>query len=735
MRQPWPWLRADPRHGQIATLTLLLCYGFSWLAFDLSLAQALVTIGSALAAQAGTDWWSGRPLVSGAKSALISSLSLCLLLRTDHLLLAASAALIAIVSKVVIRIRDKHVFNPTNLALVVMLLATDAAWVSPGQWGTNAVLAFTFACSGLLVVHRATRSDVTFAFLACYAGLVFARSLWLGEPLAIPVHRLESGAFLLFAFFMISDPKTTPDSRVGRVIFAAAVAVGAVYVQFRLFRTNGFLWSLAVFSPFVPLIDRVLPAARYHWPAALVPPGSRPWRSAMVRRVVMVLLGWMALFSGAGRAEAFCGFYVARADTRLFNKASQVVLVRDGDRTVLTMANDFRGDPREFAMVIPVPTAIARDQINVGDKALLDHLDGFTAPRLVEYYDVDPCARTEWRSRDRLAASAIPEAGRKQSVERGLGVTIEAQYTVGEYDILILSATQSAGLEQWLRQNGYRIPVGASSVLSTYIKQNMRFFVARVNLAEQAKTGYATLRPLQVAYESPKFMLPIRLGMVNADGPQELFVYALTRRGRVEATNYRTVSLRTDVAIPTYLKDPSEFGRMYRAMFDQHVKREEMRAVFLEYAWDMAWCDPCAADPLTPDELRRLGVFWLDNANGPRLGWQAPAGAPQSVFVTRLHVRYDQAHFPEDLVFQETGNRANFQGRYVLQHAWAGPTRCSAAAEYVRSLPARFEHEAQTLSSLTGWSIDEIRRRMAEGGLRPAPAAGEVPWWRRLWGW
>jgi hypothetical protein len=128
-------------------------------------------------------------------------------------------------------------------------------------------------------------------------------------------------------------------------------------------------------------------------------------------------------------------------------------------------------------------------------------------------------------------------------------------------------------------------------------------------------------------------------------------------------------------------------------------------------------------------------VFWLDNANGPHLGGRAPGGAPQSVFVTRLHMRYDQAHFPEDLVFQETGNRVNFQGRYVLRHAWAGPTRCSAAAEYVRSLPARFEREAQTLSSLTGWSIDEIRRRMAEGGLRPAPAAGEVPWWRRLWGW
>jgi Na+-translocating ferredoxin:NAD+ oxidoreductase RnfD subunit len=738
---PWEWLRADPRHGQIAALALLFTYGVGWLAFDITGPQAAATIGTALAVQALADTVTGRGRLSGAKSALISSLSLCLLLRTDHLWLAATASAIAVLSKFLIRVRDKHVFNPTNLALVALLLTTDAAWVSPGQWGTQAVLAFGFACAGLLVVHRAERSDVTIAFLAVYAGLVFARSTWLGEPMTIPLHRLESGAFLLFAFFMISDPRTTPDSRAGRVIFATVVAVGAAYVHFRLFRSNGFLWSLALASPFVPLLDRLLPAARYHWPSTVRSMADSLRRSSMVRRVACVLFGVLGLASTAATAEAFCGFYVARADTRLFNKASQVVLVRDGDRTVLTMANDFRGDLREFAMVIPVPTSITRDQIHVGDKALLDHLDAFTAPRLVEYFDTDPCARME-RRQDLafpMAASPSNEVARRAGA-RSLGVTIEAQYTVGEYDILILSATQSSGLEQWLRQNGYRIPAGATGILGTYIKQNMRFFVARVNLGEQAKLGYSSLRPLQVAYESPKFMLPIRLGMVNADGAQELFVYALTRKGRIETTNYRTVKLRTDVEIPTYLKDPAEFGRMYRAMFARQVQQEQMRAVFLEYAWDMAWCDPCAADPLTADELRRLGVFWLNDDTpiwsvGPPPPSVRPPARPQDVFVTRLHVRYDQAHFPEDLAFQETGDRSNFQGRYVLRHAWKGPVRCEAAEAYMRSLPERHEREAQTLVSLTGWAIDEIRTRMGlstRGG--PVVPAAELPWWKRVWG-
>ena len=307
---------------------------------------------------------------------------------------------------------------------------------------------------------------------------------------------------------------------------------------------------------------------------------------------------------------------------------------------------------------------------------------------------------------------------------------------MGEYDILILSAQQSSGLETWLRESGYRIPPGASAVLGSYIRQHMRFFVAKVNLQQQSALGFATLRPLQVAYESPKFMLPIRLGMVNADGTQELFVYTLTRRGRVESTNYQTVKLQTDIEIPAYLKDPSEFGKMYRAMFDQHVRREDMRAVFQEYAWDMGWCDPCAADPLSRDELRQLGVSWLDGrADVSRPGFGRGVAAGQDVFVTRLHVRYDQAHFPEDLVFHETGDRTNFQGRYVLRHAWTGPMACAEGDTYRRELRARQGREAEALASLTGWPLADIRRRQGAGPVAPPadPAADAAPWWRKLW--
>jgi len=434
-------------------------------------------------------------------------------------------------------------------------------------------------------------------------------------------------------------------------------------------------------------------------------------------------LALLSILTSIPAADAFCGFYVAKADTKLFNKASQVVLVRHEDKTVLTMANDFQGDPKEFAIVIPVPTFLEKDQIHVGDKALLDHLDAWSAPRLVEYFDEDPCNP---RLRMAMAGMATDMAKGDIQHEKALGVTVEAKYTVGEYDIVILSADQSDGLETWLKENQYRIPDGASKVLEGYIKQKMRFFVAKVNIEEQSKLGFTYLRPIQVAYESPKFMLPIRLGMLNASGPQELFIYALSEKGRVETTNYRVVKLPTGMDIPLYVKD--SFGDFYKAMFSEEVKKEDMRAIFQEYAWDMSWCDPCAAQPLSNDELRKLGVFWLNE--GDTSSRQA---GPQNVFLTRLHLRYDAEHFPEDLVFQETGDRTTFQGRYVLRHPWPGDSDCPAAKHYRQDLVDRQKKEAETLANLTGWDIEDIYRKMdlhADG----SETGGAKKWFQKIWG-
>jgi enediyne biosynthesis protein E5 len=255
----------DPRLYQILVLASLLVYGVVRLDLEVRLPLAAAMLATALLTQyACTRIW--RLPAFDPKSALISGLSLCLLLRTGSVTLGIVAALVTIASKFVIRWQGKHLFNPTNFGIVALMLATDGkVWVSPGQWGSAALFGFLIACLGGLVVNRATRSDVTYAFLAAYLGVVFGRALWLGQPLTIPFHQLASGAFLIFTFFMISDPKTTPDSRAGRLLFALLVALGAGYVHFVLYRPNGLILSLFFLSPLVPLIDRFLPGRQYSW--------------------------------------------------------------------------------------------------------------------------------------------------------------------------------------------------------------------------------------------------------------------------------------------------------------------------------------------------------------------------------------------------------------------------------------------------------------------------------------
>lgn len=496
--------------------------------------------------------------------------------------------------------------------------------------------------------------------------------------------------------------------------------------------------SLQIPTP--PLLRKLFPgkSARFH----------SLFSFRFLQLLVFLSLTGTPLFTT--KAYAFCGFYVAKADAKLFNDSSQVILVRDGDRTVLSMRNDYRGELKDFALVVPVPTVLKKEQIHIGEEALFDRIDSFTAPRLVEYYDPDPCQPPIAYMR-KGAESVGVQSPSSASRSLALGVKIEAEYTIGEYDIVLLSATQSKGLVTWLQENGYVIPAESERALTPYIKQGLTFFVAKVNLENQAKTGFSYLRPIQMAFESPRFMLPIRLGTVNATGPQDLVMYMITRNGRVETTNYRTAKIPSEQEIPLFVR--SKFGEFYQAVFSEALKKEGSPVVFTEYFWDMGWCDPCAADPLTNEELRKLGVFWIneDDNNRPT---SPPAlrGFPQPipVKVTRLHARYDAKHWPDDLMFHETEDTNNFQARYILRHPYENrkesieraPTKDACLqqwSEYNRSLTDRQENRAQTLASLTGWNIRDIRAQMNMQSSKTTKEEekedreGESSWWERLW--
>ncbi|HEX2901353.1 MAG TPA: DUF2330 domain-containing protein [Bacteroidia bacterium] len=441
----------------------------------------------------------------------------------------------------------------------------------------------------------------------------------------------------------------------------------------------------------------------------------------MKSRMLKILLPLCLLLGWAQQAAAFCGFYVAKADATLFNKSSQVIIVRDGDRTVITMSSDYQGDAKDFAMVVPVPEVLMESDIRVVEQYVFEKFDAYTAPRLVEYWDPNPCIR---RYHDMMkgaerAATKSEGSARSEAQAKALGVTIEAKYTVGEYDILILSALESSGLKTWLTDNGYKIPKGADEVLDPYIKDGMKFFVVKVNLEQQKALGVQTLRPLQIQFQSSRFMLPIRLGMANATAAQDMIVYAFTRRGHVETTNYRTTPLPTNRDIPEFIQTDGLFGAFYKAVFERAWAREGKNTVMLEYAWDVSSqrsmkCDPCVTQPITFAELRQAGIWWVEpGQNGGYVG---------DLFVTRLHVRYARKTFPQDLMFLNTSDQGNFQGRYVVRHAPKEKMDCPEGKAYQASLQARRQKELAELAALTGWKTDKWASYVNAAAIAPTPA-------------
>jgi len=412
-------------------------------------------------------------------------------------------------------------------------------------------------------------------------------------------------------------------------------------------------------------------------------------------------------------ADAFCGFYVAGADSsKLFNNATMVVLMREGTRTVLSMQNNYQGPPENFAMVVPVPVVLQKENVKTLPMAVFDKIDKLAAPRLVEYWEQDPCAPLPPPVPMGMPGSVRYRAmGASKSSGADLGVTIEAQFTVGEYEIVILSARDSLGLDTWLRQEKYSIPAGAEPLLRPYVQGGSKFFVAKVDTKKvRFENGMAQLSPLRFHYDSETFALPVRLGLVNSAGTQDLIVHILARGQRYETANFANVAIPTNLDVKDKVRN--DFGSFYAALFDRTLARNP-GAVITEYSWDASTCDPCPGPTLNGADFATFGADVLDGsqvAAPPPGSPPGPPGPPVPVrrpmprwrgggfVLTRLHMRYGKDGLGEDLVFRaappiaggrefltdgsklETGavqsGVNNFQGRYAIRHAWTGPVAC-----------------------------------------------------------
>ena len=415
-----------------------------------------------------------------------------------------------------------------------------------------------------------------------------------------------------------------------------------------------------------------------------------------------------------GDAAAFCGFYVSGAEARLTNNATQVVLMREGLRTVLSMQNGYQGPPQDFAMVVPVPVVLHKENVKTLPRDVFDRVDQLTAPRLVEYWEQDPCPKPGGADKKMELGALRPRAAVAMAAPAANApppVKIEAQFSVGEYDIVVLSATDSSALDQWLHQNGYKIPEGAEPYLRPYVQMGMKFFVAKVDVSkvkfERVGNGpeQAVLSPLRFHYDSDAFNLPVRLGLINSAGTQDLVITILARGQRYEVANYDNVAIPTNVDVSNATRN--DFSTFYTTLFDQTLQRHP-RSVVTEYSWAAASCDPCPTPPLQPNDLMTLGADVLQSAApAPQPATVAPLLRPTPMMpwqqvngfvITRLHARYAKTALGDDLYFRaappivggrefvqtdgklEQGARPdatnNFQARYVIRHPWTGPIAC-----------------------------------------------------------
>jgi len=413
---------------------------------------------------------------------------------------------------------------------------------------------------------------------------------------------------------------------------------------------------------------------------------------------LLPLLAALALVAWAAPARAFCGFYVSGADAPLANDATLVVLMRDGTRTVLSMRNSYAGPPQDFAMVVPVPVVLHKENVKVLPRDIFDKVDRLTAPRLVEYWEQDPCRRMQPPEEAMsVMAPAPPGAAMEDDSAAKHHVKIEARFAVGEYDVVVLSAQDSSGLDAWLHENRYKIPAGAEPYLRPYVQMGMKFFVAKVNVAkvkfERVGNGpeHAVLSPLRFHFDADDFFLPVRLGLINSQGQQDLVAVILARGQRYEVANYDNIAIPTNLDVSDATR--SRFGTFYASLFDRVVERHP-RAVVTEYSWDASSCDPCPIPPLEDADVATLGGDAL-----PSAGDQGSVGASGFV-VTRLHARYGRETLGDDLHFRpaaaivggreeggadgklpqgaQESSTNNFQARYVIRHKWTGAVACES---------------------------------------------------------
>lgn len=400
-------------------------------------------------------------------------------------------------------------------------------------------------------------------------------------------------------------------------------------------------------------------------------------------------------------AGAFCGFYAGGGGAELFNNATQVVLMREGTKTVLSMQNNYQGPAEKFALVIPVPVVLRQEDVKTLPADVFERIDQLDAPRLVEYWEQDPCDPGKngatFVDLDGTFHATLIDDIPVDSFSKSK--KIKTKFSVAEYDFVMLSATESSELEKWLRENNYNIPEEAESFLRPYVDAGMKFLVVKINpkwISSHKKQ--LTLPPIRISYDAETFSLPVRLGLLNSSGTQDLIIHILAKE-QYKVENYKNVTVPANLELIGTVRHV--FPSFYVSLFDDTLNMNP-GSVVTEYVWPAFICNNCPrVGALGINDFLSLGgdvVFHAEEKE--RVRWIANEWK-----LTRLHARYSKESLGDDFIFTTATPANSFEGVYSVHYPWNRKIRCKTPQRWVwggptNTIGSEIVSPAQNLASV-----------------------------------
>jgi hypothetical protein len=452
--------------------------------------------------------------------------------------------------------------------------------------------------------------------------------------------------------------------------------------------------------------------------------------NARMPRALKAFTGLVALLiiciSSSNSAYAVSAFFLSDISKKLTYENSVMVVSRDENRTVITLAPHYKYDGQALGILIPVPNLVSKTQIRFGSAELVEKIVDYTAPRIVPYQELDLCKSADQQIERKLL---IDKIGFSKGVAQPEVLNADAL----QIDLIKAEDFSETSVASFLHDKGFEVNKLQEPILKTYQDAGVEFILVSYNGGDADKG--AIIPPIQIAYESGNFILPLGLSSDVGAAAQDLTLIMLSREGLVVPKSLPVKPIGTGLDLPFYAV--SEFEQSYQAIFDQALTSDNFQSMFLEYSGDVNWCPNCdLTKKLSAESLRALGVWWLDSPKKTaKKGLPQPKADINNVYVTRLHLRHTDKTIFGKVTFEAKQDKSRFVVSYNAYKPYLKTPSCELGRLYKQGRPAQYHREIQNFNKLTNVPVKEIKEKMEAHGqsFDVLKSTEESLWWERMW--